>query len=118
MPLRKVGRPEDIAAAIVYLASDRLAGHVSGQTMVVAGGMGRTAAVVAGSVNGGRRMERGRPGDLRETFSAVASGEWRCLASVMICPACGGELATRKAGAVEVDVCDGGCGGLGSTTSR
>lgn len=47
----------------------------------------------------------------QETFSAVASGERRCLASVMICPACSGELLARKAGAVEVDVCDGGCGG-------
>ena len=39
MALPKIGRPEDIANAIVYLASDDLAGHVSGQTMVVAGGM-------------------------------------------------------------------------------
>lgn len=39
MALPKIGRPADIANAIVYLASDRLAGHVSGQTMVVAGGM-------------------------------------------------------------------------------
>lgn len=39
MALPKIGRPEDVARAIVYLASDRLAGHVTGQTMVVAGGM-------------------------------------------------------------------------------
>jgi 3-oxoacyl-[acyl-carrier protein] reductase len=39
MALPKIGRPEDIANAIVFLASDRLGGHISGQTLVVAGGM-------------------------------------------------------------------------------
>ncbi|MGY5854389.1 MAG: SDR family oxidoreductase [Candidatus Thorarchaeota archaeon] len=39
MPLRKLANPEDIASTILYLASDRLAGHVSGQTITVAGGM-------------------------------------------------------------------------------
>jgi 3-oxoacyl-[acyl-carrier protein] reductase len=39
VPLRKVGRPHDVAAAVVYLASDHLAGHVSGQVLTVAGGM-------------------------------------------------------------------------------
>ncbi len=39
MALPKVARPEDIAHAVVFLASDRLAGHVTGQTLVVAGGM-------------------------------------------------------------------------------
>ena len=39
MALPKLARPEDVANAIVFLASDRLAGHVTGQTMVVAGGM-------------------------------------------------------------------------------
>lgn len=39
MPLRKVAQPEDIANAVVFLASDALAGHVTGQTLVVAGGM-------------------------------------------------------------------------------
>jgi Zn-finger nucleic acid-binding protein len=29
----------------------------------------------------------------------------------MKCPACGNELTTRAAGAIPVDVCDGGCGG-------
>ncbi len=43
MALRKVARPEDIAAQVVVLASDTLSGHVSGQVVVVAGGMeGRT----------------------------------------------------------------------------
>jgi 3-oxoacyl-[acyl-carrier protein] reductase len=39
MALPKIGRPEDMANAIVFLASDRLASHASGQTLVVAGGM-------------------------------------------------------------------------------
>jgi 3-oxoacyl-[acyl-carrier protein] reductase len=39
MPLRKVGRPHDVAMAVVYLASARLAGHVTGQVLMVAGGM-------------------------------------------------------------------------------
>jgi 3-oxoacyl-[acyl-carrier protein] reductase len=39
MPLRKIGRPRDIAAAVIYLASSRLAGHVTGQILTVAGGM-------------------------------------------------------------------------------
>jgi 3-oxoacyl-[acyl-carrier protein] reductase len=39
MPLRKVAQPDDIAAQVVMLASDRLSGHVSGQVVVVAGGM-------------------------------------------------------------------------------
>ena len=43
MALRKVARPEDVAAQVVVLASDRLSGHVSGQLVLVAGGMeGRT----------------------------------------------------------------------------
>ena len=35
----KIARPEDIAHAVVFLSSDRLAGHITGQTLVVAGGM-------------------------------------------------------------------------------
>jgi len=43
MALRKVARPEDVAAQVVVLASDTLAGHVTGQVVTVAGGMeGRT----------------------------------------------------------------------------
>jgi 3-oxoacyl-[acyl-carrier protein] reductase len=43
MALRKVAQPEDVAAQVVVLASDRLSGHVTGQVVVVAGGMeGRT----------------------------------------------------------------------------
>lgn len=39
MPLRKVATPEDVAAQVVVLASDVLSGHVTGQVVVVAGGM-------------------------------------------------------------------------------
>ena len=39
MALRKVARPEDVARQIVALASDEVSGHVSGQVVVVAGGM-------------------------------------------------------------------------------
>jgi 3-oxoacyl-[acyl-carrier protein] reductase len=43
MALRKIAQPEDIAAQVVALASDAISGHVSGQVVVVAGGMeGRT----------------------------------------------------------------------------
>ena len=43
MALRKVARPEDVAAQVVVLASDILSGHVTGQVVTVAGGMeGRT----------------------------------------------------------------------------
>jgi len=43
MALRKVAQPEDVAAQVVVLASDTLSGHVTGQVVVVAGGMeGRT----------------------------------------------------------------------------
>jgi 3-oxoacyl-[acyl-carrier protein] reductase len=39
MSLKKLGRPEDVAAQVVALASDRISGHVSGQVVTVAGGM-------------------------------------------------------------------------------
>ena len=39
MPLRKVAVPEDVAAQVVVLASERLSGHVTGELMTVAGGM-------------------------------------------------------------------------------
>lgn len=39
MPLEKVAQPEDVAAQVVVLASDRLSGHVTGQIVTVAGGM-------------------------------------------------------------------------------
>jgi 3-oxoacyl-[acyl-carrier protein] reductase len=37
--LQKIARPEDVASAVVFFASDVLAGHVTGQTLIVAGGM-------------------------------------------------------------------------------
>jgi 3-oxoacyl-[acyl-carrier protein] reductase len=39
MPLRKVATPEDVAAQVVVLASDVLSGHITGQVVLVAGGM-------------------------------------------------------------------------------
>ena len=39
MALPRVARPEDIAHAAVFLASDTLARHITGQILVVAGGM-------------------------------------------------------------------------------
>jgi 3-oxoacyl-[acyl-carrier protein] reductase len=39
MALRKVAQPEDVARQVVALASDEISGHVSGQVVVVAGGM-------------------------------------------------------------------------------
>jgi 3-oxoacyl-[acyl-carrier protein] reductase len=39
MALRKAAAPEDIGRQVVVLASDELAGHVTGQVVVVAGGM-------------------------------------------------------------------------------
>jgi 3-oxoacyl-[acyl-carrier protein] reductase len=37
--LAAIAEPADVAAAVLYLASPRLAGHVSGQILTVAGGM-------------------------------------------------------------------------------
>jgi 3-oxoacyl-[acyl-carrier protein] reductase len=43
MALRKVAVADDIARAVVFLASDELSGHVTGELVTVAGGMeGRT----------------------------------------------------------------------------
>jgi len=39
MPLKKVAQPEDVAAQVVVLASDKLSGHLTGQVVTVAGGM-------------------------------------------------------------------------------
>ena len=39
MALPQVARPEDIAGAVVLLSSDALARHITGQTLVIAGGM-------------------------------------------------------------------------------
>ena len=43
MALRKVALAEDVARAVLVLASDELSGHVTGELVTVAGGMeGRT----------------------------------------------------------------------------
>jgi 3-oxoacyl-[acyl-carrier protein] reductase len=39
MALPQLGRPEDMAHAAVFLSSDTLARHITGQTLVIAGGM-------------------------------------------------------------------------------
>ena len=39
MPLRKVGRAEDVARVVMGLASDEISGHVTGEVVTVAGGM-------------------------------------------------------------------------------
>ena len=38
VPMRRLGRPEDVAAAVAFLASDR-AGFITGQTLSVSGGL-------------------------------------------------------------------------------
>lgn len=43
MALRKIATPEDVAAAITFLLSEKLAGHITGAIIPIAGGMeGRT----------------------------------------------------------------------------
>jgi 3-oxoacyl-[acyl-carrier protein] reductase len=39
MALKKIARPEDIAPQVVALAGDNISGHVTGQVVVIAGGM-------------------------------------------------------------------------------
>jgi 3-oxoacyl-[acyl-carrier protein] reductase len=39
MALPQLARPDDIANSAVFLASDTLARHITGQILVVAGGM-------------------------------------------------------------------------------
>jgi 3-oxoacyl-[acyl-carrier protein] reductase len=39
MALPQIARPDDIANTTVFLSSDRLARHITGQTVIVAGGM-------------------------------------------------------------------------------
>lgn len=38
LPLRKIGRPKDVANAVLFLASDAAAGHITGQVLSVSGG--------------------------------------------------------------------------------
>jgi 3-oxoacyl-[acyl-carrier protein] reductase len=41
-PLRKIARPDDIAEAILFLASDRTAGQITGTHLLVDGGAAST----------------------------------------------------------------------------
>ena len=38
VPMRRLGEPEDVAAAVAFLASDA-AGYITGQTLSVSGGL-------------------------------------------------------------------------------
>ncbi len=38
LPLKKIGRPQDIANAVTFLASAKRAGHITGQVLSVSGG--------------------------------------------------------------------------------
>lgn len=38
LPLRKLGRPQDVANAAVFMASNKAAGHITGQVLSVSGG--------------------------------------------------------------------------------
>ena len=38
MPLQKLGRPRDIANAVLFLSSNEVAGHITGQVLSVSGG--------------------------------------------------------------------------------
>ena len=38
-PIKRIARPEDVAGSVLFLASDRLAGLISGEVVTVAGGM-------------------------------------------------------------------------------
>lgn len=38
LPLRKVGRPQEVANAVLFLASDHAAGNITGQVLSVSGG--------------------------------------------------------------------------------
>jgi NAD(P)-dependent dehydrogenase (short-subunit alcohol dehydrogenase family) len=51
VPLRKLARTNDIASMVVFLSSDRLAGHISGQVITVAGGMEGRKLFDPGEIN-------------------------------------------------------------------
>lgn len=51
IPLRKLGAPEDVANAILFLMS-RFAGHISGVDLLVDGGMSNTLMTASGAGSG------------------------------------------------------------------
>ena len=64
MALQKVARAEDVARTVVWLCSERAAGHVTGEVVTVAGGMeGRLLRLAASRrpspSTRGRRSRRG-----------------------------------------------------------
>ena len=64
MALRKVAVADDIARAVVVLASDELSGHVTGELVTVAGGMeGRTLHELSKRSGAFRRRSRPQPQD-------------------------------------------------------
>lgn len=54
IPLGRMGLPEEVAAAVVYLASDEAA-YVTGQLLSVSGGFGLATPVYGDVVNGGQQ---------------------------------------------------------------
>jgi 3-oxoacyl-[acyl-carrier protein] reductase len=58
MPVRQLGRAADIARAIAFLASPRLARHLSGEVLTVAGGMEGRVLWDEGSIDVGAIRER------------------------------------------------------------
>ena len=38
-PLRKIATPEDVASQVVILSSGKVSGHVTGQVLMIEGGM-------------------------------------------------------------------------------
>jgi len=51
MALPQLARPDDIAHAVVFLSSDKLARHITGQTLVLAGGMEGRMLWEVGEIN-------------------------------------------------------------------
>ena len=39
MALKKLATPEDVANAVAVLSSDKISGHITGEVVIVAGGM-------------------------------------------------------------------------------
>ena len=51
IPLKKFGKPKDVAAAVVFLSSGLLAGHITGQALFVDGGMEGRVLHAAGDID-------------------------------------------------------------------